>query len=177
MTDGLTIESFRYIWPLLVLIVTLGLVPLAAIVDKDNAGRRGLLVVALIGLAVAALSALRLFPVIGTLSGSSQPPSGAWLSDYLFFDPLYLFAIIFLSIFLGGVLLLSASLWRKGVWEWPVFLCMLLGSMIGMILLASARHLLFLVIALEMASLGPWACWTARKWSIASSNRRWSKCS
>jgi NADH-quinone oxidoreductase subunit N len=153
LTDGLTIESFRYIWPVLVLIVTLGLIPVGAIIDKNGAGRRGLLGVALIGLAVAALSALRLFPTIGALSGSAPQPAGAWLSRYLFFDPLYLFAIIFLSLFLGGVLLLSASLWRKGIWEWPVFLSMLLGSVIGMILLASARHLLFLVIALEMASL------------------------
>jgi NADH-quinone oxidoreductase subunit N len=149
LTDGLTIESFRYIWPVLVLVVTLGLIPLGAIVDRDGAGRRGLLGVALIGLTVAVICALRLIPQVA----SRHPPSSSWLSHYLFFDPLYLFAILFLCVFLGGVLLLSASLWRQGPWEWPVFLCLLLGSAIGMILLASARHLLFLAIALEMASL------------------------
>ena len=149
MTDGLTIESFRNIWPVLVLIVTLGAILVGAMIGKGGTGRRGLLVVALAGLAVAIICALRLNPQ----SAIRNPQSAGWLSTYLFFDPLYRFVILFLSGFLGGVLLLSASLWRKGVWEWPVFLCMLVGSLIGMILLASSRHLLFFAIAFEMASL------------------------
>jgi NADH-quinone oxidoreductase subunit N len=149
LTDGLTIESFRNIWPVLVLIVTLGAILVGAMIGKGGTGRRGLLVVALAGLAVAIICALRLNPQ----SAIRNPQSAGWLSTYLFFDPLYRFVILFLSGFLGGVLLLSASLWRKGVWEWPVFLCMLVGSLIGMILLASSRHLLFFAIAFEMASL------------------------
>jgi NADH-quinone oxidoreductase subunit N len=178
LTNGLTIESFHYIWPVLVLIVTLGLLPLGAIfagatrapqhgrsrsesppggrprvIERAQAsapsGSRTLLVGALAGLAVAVFCALRLNP----LSPIGHPQSSGWLSDYLFFDPLYLFAIVFLCVFLAGVLLLSAALWRQGTWEWPVFLSLLLGSLVGMILLASARHLLFFAIALEMASL------------------------
>jgi NADH-quinone oxidoreductase subunit N len=149
LTDGLTLESFRDIRPVLVLIITLGAILVGAMVGKDGTRRRGLLVVALAGLAVAILCALRLNPQ----SAIGNPQSAGWLSSYLFFDPLYRFVIIFLSVFLSGVLLLSASLWRKGVWEWPVFLCMLVGSLIGMILLASSRHLLFFAIAFEMASL------------------------
>ena len=149
LTDGLTIDSLRSVGPVLVLIATLGVVLAGAMIGKDGARRRGLLVVALAGLAVAIICALRLNPQ----SAIRNPQSSGWLASYLFFDPLYRFVIIFLSAFLGGVLLLSTSLWRKPVWEWPVFLCMLVGSLIGMILLSSSRHLLFFAIAFEMASL------------------------
>jgi NADH-quinone oxidoreductase subunit N len=138
LTDGLTIESIGQIRPVLALIVTLGVILLGAMIGM----RRGLLAVALAGLTVALISALRL-----------NPQSGGWLSNYLFLDPLYRFVILFLSGFLGGVLLVSASLWQKPSWEWPVYLCLLLGSLIGMILLASSRHLIFFAVAFEMASL------------------------
>ena len=156
MTDGLIIESLRHVWPVLVLVVTPGLILLSAIADKKESepgwgavGRRSLLAVALFGLIAAVICALLLFPAAWK---SDQFSKGSF-SDYLFFDPLYLFVIIFSCVFLGGVLALSNSLWRKPTWEWPVFLCMLIGSLVGMILLASARHLLFFAIALELASL------------------------
>jgi NADH-quinone oxidoreductase subunit N len=133
----------------LVLIATLGAILIGAMIGKSASGRRGLLAVALAGLSVAIICALRLNPQ----SAIRNPQSSGWLSSYLFFDPLYRFVILFLCSFLAGVLLLSASLWRKPVWEWPVFLCMLMGSLIGMILLSSSRHLLFFAIAFEMASL------------------------
>ncbi len=149
LTHGLTIASLHNIWPVLVLIATLGAILIGAMVVKGSSGRRGLLIVALVGLGVALLAALRLNPQ----SAIPNPQSSGWLSSYLFFDPLYRFVILFLCSFLAGVLLLSLSLWRKPVWEWPVFLCMLIGSLIGMILLSSSRHLLFFAIAFEMASL------------------------
>lgn len=142
LTDGLTINSLANIGPVLALIATLGAILVGAMVGREGTRRRGLLIVALAGLAVAALSALRL-----------NPQSSGWLAGYLFFDPLYRFVILFLCAFLAGVLLLSASLWRRGVWEWPVFLCLLVGSLIGMVLLSSSRHLVFFAIAFEMASL------------------------
>lgn len=142
LTDGLTIESLGNIWPVLALIATLGAILIGAMLGRRTSGRAGLAVVALAGLGVAIVSAQRL-----------NLQSGGWLSSYLFFDPLYRFVILFLSTFLVGVLLLSTSLWRKPAWEWPVYLCMLVGSLIGMILLASSRHLVFFAIALEMASL------------------------
>jgi NADH-quinone oxidoreductase subunit N len=131
-------EALGQIRPVLVLIVTLGVILLGAMMGA----RRGLLAVALAGLAVAAFSALRL-----------NPQAESWLSTYLFLDPLYVFVTIFLCVFLGGVLLVSGSLWRQPSWEWPIYLCLLLGSLIGMILLASSRHLIFFAIAFEMASL------------------------
>ena len=156
MTKGLTIESLRPIWPLLVLVVTAGLVLLGAIAGKDSSepnlgptGRRSLLAVALFGLAAAVVCALLLWPAVA----ASDRFSPGWFSDYLFFDPLYLFVTIFLCLFLAGVLVLSSSLGYGPAWEWPVFLALLFGSLVGLILLASARHLLFLAIALEMASL------------------------
>jgi NADH-quinone oxidoreductase subunit N len=147
--DGLTSENLRYLWPVLALIVTLGAIPAGALVAKEGSARRGLLLAAFAGLAIAVILALRLNPQ----SAIGNPQSGGWLSQYLFLDPLYRFVIVFLSVFLGGVLLVSTSLWRKPTWEWPVYLSLLTGSLIGMILLASARHLIFLAIAFEMVSL------------------------
>ena len=164
MTDGLTIASLYDIGPVLLLIATLGAILVSAMVGKDTSGRRGLLVVALVGLALAIFAALRLNPQ----SAIRNPQSSNWLSSYLFFDPLYRFVILFLCSFLAGVLLLSASLWRKGVWEWPVFLCMLVGSLIGMILLSSSRHLLFFAIAFEMASLPSYVLVGFRRFSSKS---------
>ena len=147
--DGLTPENLRFLWPVLALIVTLGAIPVGALVGKEGSGRRGLLAAALAGLTIAVLLALRLNPQ----SAIRHPQSADWLSQYLFLDPLYRFVIVYLCVFLGGVLLVSSSLWRRPTWEWPVYLCLLTGSLIGMILLASARHLIFLAIAFEMASL------------------------
>jgi NADH-quinone oxidoreductase subunit N len=121
-------------------------------------------VAALTGLAIAVILALRLNPQ----SAIRNPQSSDWLSQYLFLDPLYRFVIVFLSIFLAGVLLVSTSLWRKPSWEWPVYLCLLIGSLIGMILLASARHLIFLAIAFEMASLPSYVLVGFRRFSSKS---------
>jgi NADH-quinone oxidoreductase subunit N len=162
--DGLTSENLRYLWPVLALIVTLGAVPVGALLSGEGSGRRGLLVATLTGLAIAVILALRLNPQ----STSRNPQSSDWLSQYLFLDPLYRFVIVFLSAFLGGVLLVSTSLWRKPSWEWPVYLCLLLGSLIGMILLASARHLIFLAIAFEMASLPSYVLVGFRRFSSKS---------
>jgi len=67
LTDGLTIESMRQIQPVLVLVVTLGAILLGALLGM----RRGLLAVALAGLAVAVVSALGLNPP----SAIRHPPS------------------------------------------------------------------------------------------------------
>ena len=143
----------RQIQPVLVLTVTLGVILLGALIGM----RRGLLAVALAGLAVAMISALRLSP----------HPAG-WLSNYLFLDLLYRFVIMFLCGFLGAVLLISSSLWRKPSWEWPVYLCLLTGSLIGMILLASSRHLIFFAVAFEMASLPSYVLVGFRRFSTKS---------
>ena len=153
MTDRLGIGDLQQLRPVLALVVTLGAVPLGALIGM----RRSLLAVVLIGLGVAVLSALRLDP----------QPAG-WLSAYLFLDPLYVFVIVFLCAFLGGVLLLSASLWRSSSWEWPVYLCLLTGSLIGMILLASSRHLIFFAIAFETASLPSYVLVGFRRFSPKS---------
>lgn len=139
--------------PVLVLMATLGIVPVGALVGL----RRSLLAVVLLGLGIAVFAALRLNP----------QPAG-WLSTYLFLDPLYVFVTVFLCAFLGGVLLVSASLWRLPAWEWPVYLCLLTGSLIGMILLASARHLIFFAIAFEMASLPSYVLVGFRRFSPKS---------
>ena len=146
MPAGFDIQALRPISPILVLLITMGVILVGAMAIRDGTPRRGLVWVALAGLVGAILLALRLL-------SSEQPLIGTWLSSFLVLDRLYLFVTIFLCGFLAGILLLSASLWRKPAWEWPIFLCMLLASLMGMILLASARHLLIFVIAFELASL------------------------
>ncbi|MBI5956669.1 MAG: hypothetical protein HY871_06670, partial [Chloroflexi bacterium] len=92
MPDTLTIESLGQLRPLLVLIVTLGVIPLGALLGL----RRGLLAVTLVGLGVAWLAAWRL-----------QPQPVGWPAAYLFLDPLYRFTLLFLGGFLAAVLLVS----------------------------------------------------------------------
>jgi NADH-quinone oxidoreductase subunit N len=153
LTDRWLIGDLQQVRPVLVLVATLAAVPLGALVGM----RRSLLAVVLTGLGVAVLSTLRL----------NLQPAG-WLSAYLYLDPLYVFVIIFLCAFLGGVLLLSASLWRTASWEWPVYLCLLTGSLTGMILLASSRHLIFFAVAFEMASLPSYVLVGFRRFSPKS---------
>jgi NADH-quinone oxidoreductase subunit N len=146
-------EALGQIAPVLVLIVTLGAIPLGALIGL----RRGLLGVALAGLAAALLWAAWF-----------NPQATGWLSQYLFLDPLFRFAVLFLGGFLAAVLLVSGALWGRRSWEWPIYLCMLLGSLIGMILLASARHLIFFAIAFEMASLPSYVLVGFRRFSRKS---------
>jgi NADH-quinone oxidoreductase subunit N len=153
MGDKLTLEALGQIQPVLVLIATLGVILLGALINL----RRSLVAVTLVGLAVALISAVHL-----------NPQATGWLSQYLFLDALYRFVILFLCALLAGVLLLSGSLWRKSSWEWPVYLCLLVGSLIGMILLASARHLIFFALAFEMASLPSYVLVGFRRFSTKS---------
>ena len=88
--DGLTPENLQYLWPVLVLIVTVGVILVGALLGKEGSGRRGLLAAALAGLAIAVLLALRLNPQ----SALRNPQSAGWLSHYLFLDPLYRFVIV-----------------------------------------------------------------------------------
>jgi NADH-quinone oxidoreductase subunit N len=146
LPHGFNIAVLRPIGPILILLITMGVVLVGAMAGRDGSSRRHLVWVAMAGLTGAFLFALRLF-------SSPEPASGTWLAGFLDLDRLYLFVTVFLCGFLMGVLLLSASLWRKPAWEWPIFLCMLLASLIGMILLASSKHLLVFVISFELASL------------------------
>jgi hypothetical protein len=75
LTDGLTIDSLRSVGPVLVLIATLGVVLAGAMIGKDGARRRGLLVVALAGLAVAIICALRLNPQSATRNRPAGLPA------------------------------------------------------------------------------------------------------
>jgi len=150
-----TIELIR-LWPVLALVVTIGLILLSAIFIRGKIAIRVQLLIALSGLAAAVFSAVRLLPpapmAMAPLA-SGKLPAGSLISESIVFDPLFVFMIAFLGLFLMGVMILSATLWQRDAWEWPIFWSLLLGSLVGMILMASTDHLIFFAIAFELVSL------------------------
>jgi NADH-quinone oxidoreductase subunit N len=150
-----TIELIQ-LWPVMLLIATIGLILLAALFIKARPAGYTYAVIAGAGLTSAIITAVNLLPL--ARMGMANPDSGKLLagsliSESVIFDPLFLFMIVFLSLFLLGVILLSTELWQKDSWEWPVFCCLLLGSLVGMILMAATSHLIFFAIAFELVSL------------------------
>ena len=140
------IELYRTL-PIIVLAATLGLVLFLAIVLKGEASRRFSRWAIGAGLTAAIAAAVGLYPATGIGTGTDL------IGRSIVFDPLFLFMTVFLSVYFLGILILSPALWPKDLWEWPVFWALLLGSLIGMILLASTRHLIFFAVAFELASL------------------------
>ena len=164
------VEIFQ-IWPIIGLVVALGLVLMSSIFIEGRASKYFLLAVVWIGLGVAILSAVKLFSLtnIPTAVRDTQELFATNLiSGSIIFDKIFLFMTVFLSVFLGGVLVLSVSLWRKPAWEWPVYLCLLLGSLVGMILLSSTRHMIFFAVAFELASMPSYVLVGFRKFNAKS---------
>jgi NADH-quinone oxidoreductase subunit N len=131
------------LWPVLVPVATIGLVLFSAMTIEQKLMKRFLVLTAVLGLLISVLSSIKRFPM--------QPVS--LLNESIVFDNLSLVMSIFLSLFLLGIITLSNSLWKKPSWEWPIFLSLLLGSLVGMILLCSTKHLIFFAIAVELASM------------------------
>jgi NADH-quinone oxidoreductase subunit N len=150
-----TVELIQ-ILPVIVLVVAIGLVLLSALVFRGKLSTSALSWIVAIGLATAIVSAVSLFPAAKAAVGSvgSQGNYAANLiSGSIIFDQLFLFMTIFLCVLFFGIFVVSLSLWQKDSWEWPIYWCLLLGSLIGMILLASTRHLIFFAIAFELSSI------------------------
>jgi NADH-quinone oxidoreductase subunit N len=143
-----------FIWPIIVVVGFMGLILLSTLVLESRLLRVFLPAIAILGLGGAGLTVHRIFPL---LQADLQPEVAYVPPHILFnsisFDSVYLFICAFLCLFLIGVLILSVALWQKGAWEWPVFLCLLLGSLVGMVFLASTWHLIFFVVAFELASM------------------------
>jgi len=150
-----TIELIQ-LWPVLVLVVTIGLILLSALFLRGKNASQAVVAIAGAGLAVAVIAAVKLFPLARTVTANpdfAKLSSGNLISESIVFDPLFLFMIVFLSVLLFGVMMLSITLWQKDVWEWPIFCALLLGSLMGMILMSSTYHLIFFAIAFELVSL------------------------
>lgn len=149
--------------PVLIPILAIGLI-LVASLTMDREGMK-LLFVIIIGfcLTSAVLWARRWLVAPDLMV---MPP--VILNGSILFDRLSLFMSIFLCLSLGGVLMVSVTLWSRTAWEWPVFLCVILGSLVGMILLASSRHLIFFAIAVELASMPSYILVAFRRFSSKS---------
>lgn len=157
MIDAPKIIELIQLWPVLVLIVILGLILVSALFLKGRIASLVQTLIAVLGLITAIISAIQFYPAarmaMAKVGSEKLPAAGNLISGSIIFDPLFLFVIAFLCLFLLFVILLSSTLWQKDPWEWPIFWSLLLGSLVGMILMASTYHLIFFVLAFELVSL------------------------
>ncbi len=158
-----TIELIQ-LAPVLILVATIGWVLLSALFTGKNSTGFKVTMMAAVGLVAAVIAAARLFPQ----ACAAGPVSGSLIPESIVFDPLALFAAIFLCVLLLGILVLSAVLWQKDAWEWPLFCSLLLGSLTGMILMASTFHLIFFLVAFELVSLPSYVLVGFRRFSSKS---------
>lgn len=142
-----------FIWPLVVVVGFMGLILLSTLVMERKVSRLFLPVIAVLGLVGAVLTVVQLTPMLKTQAGDEAYIPPHIIYNVVSFNSLFLFLTVFLCVFLIGIVVLSAVLWRKETWEWPVFLCLLMGSLVGMVLLASTWHLIFFAVAFELASM------------------------
>jgi len=139
--------------PMIALVATmLAIVACPLVIGR---GARTIAAVSVMGMIVAFVLALRVAGAVsgGGVSGLSPQPAGAMLIA----DNLSIFYQIVLLIFLAGV----TYLWWLGSSEKeenaPEFFILLLGSAVGMTLMASTSNLLMIVVAIEAASLPSYA--------------------
>lgn len=147
------------LWPVLVLIATVGMILIGSLVVSREGARTILPGIAIIGLIAAVTATVRLY-----LFGLAQSP-GRLLAGSVVFDNLNLFASLIIPLLLIGVISLAMILWRDRPIEWPVFLSLLIGGGVGMILLASTVNLLMFIIAVELASLSSYVLVGFRRFS------------
>ncbi|MBU0717774.1 MAG: NADH-quinone oxidoreductase subunit N [Planctomycetes bacterium] len=146
-------EQLASFSPMIVLVCTMLAVVLCPVIFGRRT--RPVAAVAAIGIVLTFVMALRVAKTVaeGGLSGLSTDP-GAGL---LIADNLSAWYQIILTIFLAGV----TWLWWIGSAETernaPEFFVLLLGSALGMALMASTANLLMIVIAIETASLPSYA--------------------
>ena len=114
-----TIELIQ-LWPVLALVVTIGLILLSALFIRGKAAGRIQLLITAFGLITAIISTVRLLPLTRTLKAvpaDGNLSAGSLISETIIFDPLFLFMIVFLGLFLMVVMMLSDTLWQKDSWE------------------------------------------------------------
>jgi NADH-quinone oxidoreductase subunit N len=141
------LHELSLLWPVLAMIGTVAAVLIGSLVVPRPASRRILPGLAVLGMLIA-IGAVFKFHLFERAGSPTQ-----FLAGSLVFDNVSLFIALLISVFLIGVIVLSTLLWRDRPIEWPVFLSLLVGSGVGMVLLASTTNLLMFVIAVELASL------------------------
>ncbi len=150
-----SIEELTLVGPELSLIVAMCAVVMVPFVQRRSVVLP--VVTAFIGLFVALIAALQ----IGHIPGS-----GVYVfAGSLAIDPFSQFFKMMLIVFAMFILLqwLITSRSQTSVYDVPDYLCLLLGAVLGMAMMASATNLVMIVVAMETASLPSFALAGFRK--------------
>ncbi len=146
-------EHLRLFSPLIALVATmLAIVAVPLVLGR---GTRRVAATAAIGVALMLFLSLRVAPSVAAqgVSGLAPPSAGGMLIA----DGLSVGFQVLLAVFLGAVL----WMWWMGSADReqnaPEFLILLLGSALGMALMAATSNLLMIVVAIETASLPSYA--------------------
>jgi NADH-quinone oxidoreductase subunit N len=159
LTDD-TIRSLELFSPELTIVATIVLLLLVRLFDADR--RFPGSVVAILGTVVALGLSAYMFTGFRDAEMTGLGESRAAVSDPLFtglliYDPFTAFFRIFLLLFLLFVEYLTIVSGIPDQEDAPDFYVLLLGSMLGMMLMASANHLLMVFLAVEMTSVPSYA--------------------
>jgi NADH-quinone oxidoreductase subunit N len=135
------------LWPIIVLFMAIGMILLTDLMLEVRVARtlRNIIV------------SFCLLAVILTSFNFMNDPNvdfmnSGLLAGAMVFDRVFLFQCIFLSLLLLAIIVISESL-SPTEKKRSVFLCLMLASLAGTILIGSTRHLLFLALAIELSSM------------------------
>jgi NADH-quinone oxidoreductase subunit N len=150
--------SLPRFWPELILIATIVALLLVKLFNLDRYLPSS--IVAIVGTALALTQAAVQYYTIQHTAGSEGAPatqSVPIFTGLLLHDPLTVFFRIFLLMFLVFVEWLTVVSGIPDQEDGADFYVLLLGSTLGMMLMASANHLLMVFLAVEMTSLPSYA--------------------
>jgi NADH-quinone oxidoreductase subunit N len=138
--------------PELVVVATILLLLFVRLFNADRiaSGAQVALFGGFVGLIVAILQFLE-------IRGSSTPVSREFFTGLLIYDQFTVFFRLFLLLFLVLVVYLTKLSGIPDQEDAPDFYVLLLGSALGMMLMASANHLLILFLGIEMTSVPSYA--------------------
>lgn len=146
-------QDLYWFSPELALVGTMMLVLLAPLVTGPSAKQAGR--IALLGVLVAIILTLQVGSGVSEegVAGLAPPDAGAML----LLDNLTVFFKLVLLLFLAGVMFLWSIGSARREPHGPEFIVLLLGSALGMLLMAGTLNLLMIAIAIELASLPSYA--------------------
>jgi len=144
--ESIPASELVMLWPVMVLITTIALILIGSVAVSRETSRRLLPFVGIAGAGIACLASVMMAVRMSDVAAKLMVLP-------VVFDSLSSFVAIVVSFLLMGIILLSVLLRRGELIEWPVYLVLLVGSGVGMILLASTVHLVMFIISVEVASL------------------------
>lgn len=139
------------LWPIIVLFLAIGMILLADMTLEVRVARTLRNIIVSFCLPAVVLTSFNFLtdPDINFMNSTL-------LAGAMVFDRIFLFESMFLSLLVLGIVVVSESLTPTQN-KRSLFLCLLLASLAGTILIGSTRHLVFLVLAMELSSLGGYA--------------------